>query len=176
MSQVRYHRVPETFWALAREHNWPEKTIILGLYVQTCKHRNTEGLYLLPLAYVSADLGWTPAVVERNMSQLGKAGFIKYDSRAELLLLPSALETQAPKAPMQIQGAISRLKYLPASPLLHDLYGYASTYSDGFADAIRVAFPVVTRVGTPNGKSNGKSDTHSSPLTRTQAHAQRTEG
>lgn len=167
MSQVRYHRVPEIFWALAREHNWPDKTVILGLYVQTCKHRTTEGLYSLPFPYVTGDLEWKTPIIEKAMGQLGKADFIRYDSRAEILLLPSALEMQAPKAPGQIEGAIRRLKYLPASPLIHDLYGYASTHASAFAEAMRVAFPAVTRVGTPSDYSNGKPDTHSSPLTRT---------
>lgn len=164
MSQVRYHRVPETFWTLTR--GWAEKTIILGLYLQTCKHRTTEGLYPLPLAYAAADLGWTPAVITRHLAILGRAGVVKYDSKAEVVLLPNALEIQAPKAPDPIKGAIRRLKEVPESPLLKDLYGYASTYSTAFAEAIREAFPVVTRVGTPGEHSNGKSNSHSSPLTQ----------
>lgn len=174
MSAGRYHRVPETFWQLAREHNWPERTVIVGLYLQTCKHRTTEGLYTLPLAYVAADLGWNVSVVEKQMSQLGKDGFIKYDSKAEVVLLSIALAVQAPKAPGQIEGAIRRLKYLPECPLLLDLYGYASTYSSAFAEAIREAFPVLTQIGTPNG--NGS--THPRPLTRTHSTTttSRTEG
>lgn len=153
---TRYYRVPTSFWGLARE--WDERTRNLGLYLQTCEHRTGEGLFRLPLAYAAEDLRWTVAVVERHMALLGRAGFIKYDSTAQVVLLPNALETQSPSAPKQIEGAIKRLKAVPPTPLLCDLYTHANTHSNALANEMRKAFPTAFETVT---------STHSSPLALT---------
>jgi hypothetical protein len=54
---IRYHRVDPHYWVLAK--NWDDRTRNVGMYVQTCRHRVTEGLFELPKAYMAADLGYT---------------------------------------------------------------------------------------------------------------------
>jgi len=133
---ARYYRVSPQYWHHSRD--WEDRLRLLGLYVQTCEHRTTEGLYRLPVAYIAADLGWPAKTVESKLADLQCVGFIKYDCKAEVLLLVNALETQAPSTDAQIKGAITRLASVPATPLLLALHDLAQVHASGLAEAIRV--------------------------------------
>lgn len=132
---ARYYRVSPQYWHLSRD--WEDRLRLLGLYVQTCEHRTTEGLYRLPLAYVNGDLGWPIKTVEHKLADLQTTGFIKYDAGAEVLLLLDALQVQPPTSEPQIKGAIARLRSVPATPLLLTLLDLAETHASGLAKAIR---------------------------------------
>jgi hypothetical protein len=162
---TRYHRVPTSFWMLSRD--WEDRLRNLGLYVQTCEHRTGEGLYRLPLAYVGADLAWPTGVPARQMRNLVTTGFVKYDERAEVVLLLDALKIQAPSTEKQILGAVTRLKAVPPTALLADLYSLANAHANGLAEAMRVGMGMeiedaLERVnsGRENGHSNSLSLSH----------------
>lgn len=133
---ARYYRVSPQYWHLSA--GWDDRLRLLGLYVQTCEHRTTEGLYRLPPAYVAADLDWPTRTVEAKLADLECAGFIKYDTKAQVLLLRDALEVQPPATEKQITGAIARLRNVPATPLLLDLCDLAEAHASGLAEAIRM--------------------------------------
>jgi hypothetical protein len=135
----RYFRVSPNYWHLAS--GWDDKTVIVGLYVQTCKHRHSEGLYHLPKEYIAGDLGYGASTVTKALKVLEGAGFVKYDKKASVILLMTALELQPPTTEKQVQGAIARIKTVPASPLLWDLYFHARSHSNGLANAIADVFP-----------------------------------
>lgn len=161
----RYNRVPASYWI--RSKGWEDRVRLLGVYVQTCDHRTTEGLYRLPAAYVAADLDWQVAVAERLLARLVDTGFVKYDQRAEVILLPSALEVQAPTTKKQIDGAVARIRMVPATPLLCELLDLATVHSNGLAEAIRMemadAFEsVVTQPATFHSNSQSLAHAHSS--------------
>lgn len=132
---ARYYRVSPQYWHVSRD--WEDRLRLLGLYVQTCEHRTTEGLYRLPLAYIAADLAWPIRTVEAKLGDLQTTTFVKYDRSAEVILLLDALEVQAPKTKDQVLGAIRRLQAVPATSLLLDLHDLASTHSTGLAVAMR---------------------------------------
>lgn len=146
---ARYYRVSPQYWHLSRD--WDDRLRLLGLYAQTCEHRTTEGLYRLPLAYVAADLGWPIKTVEQKFADLQTTGYVKYDVRAEVLLLLDALEVQAPKTPDQVTGAMRRLKTVPSTPLLLDLHDLASRNAPALAEALS------TELGLHSG---GNPSTH----------------
>lgn len=154
---ARYQRVSPNYWMLAK--GWDPKTTVTGLYVQTCRHRVTEGLYHLPKEYIAADLGYTPAVVSRALGTLTNAGLVKYDERGGVLLLLAALEMQVPTTEKQIQGAVDRIRMVPGSPLLWDLYCLARRHANGLADALANCFPeLAARNGSgPFESSNPRS-------------------
>jgi hypothetical protein len=141
----RYNRVSPNYWHLCRE--WNERTTIVGLYVQTCRHRHSEGLYHIPREYIAGDLGYTAHAVNRSLYIIENAGFVRYDRGANVLLLMTGLELQPPTSPRQIKGAIDRLRTLPASPLLRDLYFLARSHSNGLADSIAMEFPESIAMG-----------------------------
>lgn len=67
---ARYYPVSPLYWSDSKVQSWSNETKMLGLYLLTCEHRNLEGLYRLPFAYVEADLGWT-FTAEQIRSALG---------------------------------------------------------------------------------------------------------
>lgn len=113
-----YFRVDTKFWAHARRARWSTDATTLALYLLTCKHRHTEGLYELPLGYAAADTGLTLDQVDQALDDLVDDGFVEHDPAADLVLLPKALAYQAPSGGDQIVGAVRRLEELPDSPLL----------------------------------------------------------
>lgn len=137
----RYNRVPESFWQHATD--WDDRVRILAMYLLTCKHRTGEGLYQIPQAYIAADLGWPASTVKRQMGNLTSTDYVKYDAKAEVVLLPEALELQTPTSPTQVTGAIRRLKALPRTPLLMDFYFHANAHSNALANEMRIAWPGV---------------------------------
>lgn len=132
---ARYYRVSPQYWHLSRD--WEDRLRLLGLYVQTCEHRTTEGLYRLPVAYIAADLAWPAKTAEQKLADLATTGYIHYDDRAEVILVTDALEVQAPTTKDQVTGAIRRLRTVPATHLLLALYDLASTHSSGLAVAMQ---------------------------------------
>jgi hypothetical protein len=158
MSASRYYRVSPTYWHLAS--GWDDRTTNIGIYVQTCSHRHSEGLYYLPKEYIAADRGYTIPSVTKSLKVIADAGLVKYDAQTNVLLLMNALELQAPNTPLQIKGAIDRIRSVPRSPLLWDLYWLARSHSNGLADSMAMEFPFLLE------SQNGS---HSNPLTRSRA-------
>jgi hypothetical protein len=158
---TRYNRVNPEFWTRARE--WGDKTRVVGLYVLTTQHRSSEGLYSLPQPYIAADLRYAPAAVTAAMKALVEVEFIKYDDQAGVVFIPDALQLQAPTTPKQIQGAISRIRMVPRTPLLCDLYRVAATHANGLAAAMRDEFHELIEMALNSPESsNGRTPFESS--------------
>ena len=136
---ARYYPVSPLFWSDEKVQRWPDQTVLLALYLLTCDHRNLEGLYRLPYAYIQADLEWPEAEVRDRMQELIDDGFIQYDEAARVVFLPKALRYHQPKAKKQIQGAINELQAVPDTELW-----------DGFLDSARQFAPELAKaLGTP---------------------------
>lgn len=143
---ARYYPISPMFWADEKIQGWDDRTRLLALYTLTCDHRNLEGLYRLPWAYVSADLGWEAELVGEHMAKLLEDEFIEYDQGPKVVFVRNALKYQQPKSAPQIKGAISSLQEVPATPLLESLLAVADTHAKELAKAIRKAFR--DRLGT----------------------------
>ena len=116
-----YNRVSPRFWPEAQAGGWSDDMKMLGLYLLTCEHRTTEGLYRLPVEYMAADLSgadglgcdlagaWSAERVRQALAQLSADGFVKYDHAARVVFLPRALVYQAPENPNQRKAAIKSL-------------------------------------------------------------------
>lgn len=131
---ARYNRLSQLYWQRAR--GWDERTRNLGAYLHTCRHSTGEGYYALPVAYMADDMNWTTAIVLKSLRVLEDAGEINYDVRRGVVLVPEALQVQAPTTDKQIKGAIARIRMVPASPLLCVFYQHAVTHSNGLAESI----------------------------------------
>lgn len=140
MSHPRYHRVSPKFWSEAKRESWTEDARLLAIYLLTCGHRTTEGLFLLPKPYVSADLGWSSERLSEPFTELIERGFMAYDDEAEVILLTNALKYQRPDNPNQILGAIRSLEELPSTQLFALLIKSADTHAQAFGQALREAF------------------------------------
>ena len=138
---ARYYPISPMFWADDAVQEWEDQTRLLALYTLTCEHRNLEGLYRLPWAYVSADLGWEADTVGEHMARLLDAGFVEYDQGPKVIFVRNALKYQQPKSAPQIKGAISSLEQVPTTRLLDSLLTVADSHALKLAKAIRKAFP-----------------------------------
>jgi Mn-dependent DtxR family transcriptional regulator len=131
---ARYNRLSQLYWPRARD--WDEKTRNLGAYLHTCRHSTGEGYYALPVAYMADDMNWTVAIATKALKTLEDAGEVRFDPKAAVVLVPEALEVQAPTTEKQIKGAVARIRMVPLSYLLAEFYRLAVTHSNGLAEAI----------------------------------------
>lgn len=134
----RYFRVSPKFWADSAA--WSDDAKILSLYLLTCPHRATEGLYRLPKAYAQADLGWAREAFDKAFDELLAVGFISYDDDAQVVLIRKALKYQAPENDNQARGAIKSLAELPETRLWPEFRQLAERYSERLSKRLAEAF------------------------------------
>ena len=165
----RYHKVSPRFWTDEKVLRWNDDEKMLALYLLTCPHRTTEGLFRLPKLYMAADLGWSAERLEKPFAKLIGDGFMKYDEAVSIVLLCNALKYQKPENPNQRKGALSKLEELPATPLLWDLVELAEQYAPAFAEELIKHFgkALPEGLGKPqalnsNSNSNSKEECHDS--------------
>ena len=116
----RYFRVSVRFWSDEQVRKWPDNVKQLALYFLTCSHRSLEGIFVLPLEYVCADLQWSARRVKKAMAVLNENGFLRYDPATKVMLIRNALRYQCPESENVIKGAIRRILDLPNTPLLDE--------------------------------------------------------
>ena len=125
---------------------------VLEFYLRTCPQRSTEGLFRFNLGAAGEDLGFDRAELQCAQSELVECRRpFMFDDQAGIVLDLSALkdnpigrkngEWNDKPRDKRITGAISKLKSLPPSPLLRQLYVLAGRHSPEFADAMREDFP-----------------------------------
>lgn len=113
---LKYSRTPGVFWQMTM--HWPDQMKLAALYASTCPHRTLEGIYVLPLPYISADLRWTTTKVSKAITFLTDALFLRFDSATSVLLLTDALKVQAPENENQAKSCLRRIANLPTTELL----------------------------------------------------------
>lgn len=139
-----YYPVSPMFWRDEEVRTWlaagHDRTVLLALYLLTCRHRNLEGLYLLPWGWVENELAWEAECVAEQAARLTEAGFIQYDEKPEVVFVRNALKYQQPKSERQIKGAINALQEVPKNSLFPALGETAKAHAPEFYKAIRKAF------------------------------------
>jgi len=133
LSDFKYHRVSSRFWTDEKTMRWDDDTRLLALYLLTCPHRTTEGLFRLPKPYIAADLGWSMERLEKPFAKLLADGFIKYDETVSVMLLPNALKYNPPENTNQAIRAARAVAELPETPLLREFQRLAEQYSERLA-------------------------------------------
>lgn len=134
---AHFYPVSPKFWDDEKVCGWNDSQRLLASYLLTCKHRNLEGLYKLPVNYAAEDLHWTPAKVRKYLDALIAEGFCEYDEGTKVLLLPNALDYYQPKTTPQLKGALADLAGLPATPLKQRFLERAKSFgADKLVDAL----------------------------------------
>jgi len=136
--QVSPHIHTPAFRSLRQ--NYP-KAYELRMYHLTCRHRNSEGLFWLPIQYQAIDIGMTEEEVNSALHVLHEHGYSDYDHEAEVILDRMALDYYKPKGASQIKGAINKLESVPQTPLKRELVRVAFIRAPDFADELIAAFP-----------------------------------
>jgi len=109
---------------------------VVYLYVLSCRHRNSEGLFVLPMPYVANDLGMSLEDVAAARQRLEATGFIAYDDGSGVLLDRKALEYYQPVGQKQVLGAVRAFQAVPKTPLRAELLKLAYLHAPDLADAI----------------------------------------
>jgi hypothetical protein len=151
---MRYHRIDPRFWTDPAVRGWSDDAKLLALYLLTCPHRTTEGLFRLPKAYIQADLEWSAERLAEPFAELlaernGEPGFIAYDERAQVVLLRDALKDQPPQNDNQVTAALRSLDELPATHLTCEFKQLAERFCqrlakrlpEGFGQGLREPIP-----------------------------------
>lgn len=139
----------------------------LYLYLQTCRHRNSEGLFCLPTSYAATDTGMTATEIETAFSTLIDAGYIAYDEEREVLLDRHALRFFQPTGIKQIRGAVRVFQRVHTSSLKVELLRLAYVFAEDFAEALTEACPELVSEALPQVNSaNAATDTLSNTMDR----------
>ena len=136
----KHNRISSNFWCDEKVMSWDNDTVYLALYLLTCPHKKTEGLFRLPKGYIAADLHWSLEKLEKPFTQLLEADFIKYDEKVEVIYIINALKYQIPENPNQEKAAIKKLRFLPETYLLDEFIKQAAKYKKGFAERLKKEF------------------------------------
>jgi len=167
-----YTRIARSYVHRAKVANWDDATKWFGIYLQVTPHRTPEGVFILPIEYICADLGWPVKKVNRCLATLVASKFIAYDETHRMFLLREVLKVQIPENPNQALGALRRLKELPDSPILLEFLELsrqacfrkgAGSAAQSFFTKLEEAF--TERFGQPLGQPLGEG--LSKPLTLT---------
>lgn len=75
----RYGKIESGFWHSPKVRKLSEHGKFLLLYLFSCPHGNAIGCFVLPVGYVSADLGWSDETVTQTLSELFQKGLIERD-------------------------------------------------------------------------------------------------
>ena len=134
-----YFRVSPKFWA--DTEGWTDDARLLALYVLTCEHRSTEGLFRLPTRYIAADLAWSKQRLEQPFADLLTEGFIEYDHERSLMLIVNAMKYQSPQNPNQVVHALRKLESVPVdSPLTSTFKLLAERFCQRLAEQLPEGF------------------------------------
>jgi hypothetical protein len=137
----------------------------LYLYQDRCRHRNSEGIFWLPLSYVTADIGMTPQEVGGAMKVLEQAGYVNFDYQNDVLLDRLALKFFKPSGEKQIKGAVRVFTQVPESPLKVEFDKLAFIYASDFADHLVEACPELAEAALANNPIDAVSKELDSPST-----------
>jgi hypothetical protein len=158
-ADVRYYRVAPKFWSRAEQRGWDDDTKLLALYLLTCPHRTTEGLYRLPLKYAQADLEWSPQRLGERLQRLTDDGFCDYDHDAGVVLILGALKYQACANPNMAQAAVKRLAELPETRLRATFQRLVERFDQQLRKLLPEGFgePQALALALPQAPSPGES-------------------
>lgn len=171
-----YHRVYSRLWVNPAYRSCSEDGRHALVYLLTCPHRNTEGLFRLPIPLAAYDLGWQHDRTGTALAELEATGFIAIDRDTDLVWLVNAVKWNAPRGPKQIKGAVNVLAEVPSSPLRAQYLdrcrsvcpelAAAITEHLGWSETVSEGFPYPSDSSFSFSSSNSTPPTPPSPQTQ----------
>lgn len=130
-----YHGVHTMFWAETRA--WADDERVCALFLLTCEHRRTEGLYRLPSVYAAHDMGWGVDRFDGALRLLQQRGWVIRED--DWVLLVNGLRWNAPKGEPQEKGAARVVENVPRdSRVYRAFYDQAGRYAEGLRTRLEV--------------------------------------
>lgn len=81
----KFAQIEVGFWRSKKLVGASIEAKLLALYILSSPHRNSAGIFYMPMAYIQADLGWTEKQVRIQVSELARRRFIEFDERVSIL-------------------------------------------------------------------------------------------
>jgi hypothetical protein len=158
MTGARYHKVYTRLWSSPEFRVASDDQRLATVYVLTCRHRTTEGLFVLPLPLAAHELGWPIDRTRAAFELLERTHFVAVDSDTDVIWLVNAVAWNKPKGPKQLQGAVNTLAEVP------DTFLRPHYLLKCRADCPDLAAAIESQLGWPDTLSDTLSDTPSIPL------------
>lgn len=115
-----YGRVHTAFWMSTDIHGLSDDAKLLALYLLTCQHTTIAGVYRLPNAYVSDDLGWPPERVSNGLTELLRRGFVTLCGASKWVFVRKFLVWNPPEGPNQWKAVRRIADSIPSSCAFRD--------------------------------------------------------
>ncbi len=80
----QYGKIESFFWQNPKTQRLSDRGKILLLYLFSCPHGNSIGLFVLRRGYIMEDLGWQPESVTAAVAEIVDAGFVERDESTGL--------------------------------------------------------------------------------------------
>jgi len=112
---MRYAKFNSRFWKSKKIKALSMETKALGAYLISSPHSNQLGCYLLPLGYITIDLGIDKDKVIQGINELEKIGFLKYCYDTEYVFICKYLSYDMPLNSNSWKGLFSQLEEIPNS-------------------------------------------------------------
>ena len=134
---MSYSKVNKSFWYDSKVENWDFESKFFALYLLTNHHSNTEGLYKLPLAYISFDLKLEKEKIKDLLNYLIKEDFINYDQQNSIVFIKKGLKYNKIKNKSQRKSAFNKIDNLSQSYLFQQFIKAAEKYDPQFAKFVK---------------------------------------
>ena len=132
---MKYQNVWGEFWRETRA--WSQDERVLALYLLTCEHRRTEGLFVLPAAYAAYDLDWETPRVTKNLAHLIARRWAM--QHGDWVLIVNALRYDRPSRGNQMKGAVKAVAGAPVdTDVYRTFYAKAFEHCPEFAEMLRL--------------------------------------
>lgn len=118
---MRYQKIHCQIWHDEKFRSLNDDQQKLFLYVLTSPHSNSLGAYVLPKAYIMADLKWSSRRVNAIFAQLIDVGVIAYDHLKSIIVIKNHLKHNSLENPNQAKSAMKAIKSLPKSYIYKEI-------------------------------------------------------
>jgi len=117
---AEYGIIYKKFWNNPKTKILSDDVKLLWLYLLSSPHSNCSGFYVISKQYIISDLKWDNKKLEKAFSVLIKKNMIKYDEKAETILIPSWFEYNKINSKNQLKKAKSELTEIPKTQLAQE--------------------------------------------------------
>ncbi|MGB1214593.1 MAG: hypothetical protein ACPG4X_14610 [Pikeienuella sp.] len=111
---AEYGKVETGFWGWARRCHLSDEARQLALYLLTCPHRNSIGVYYLPDGYVLSDLGWSLETVSERFMELFQNRFVYRCERTDFVFIRDHISHNPPSNPNVTTSMLKLVQAIPS--------------------------------------------------------------
>lgn len=151
-----YGRVFSCFWSSSDMRSLSEDGRTMALYLMTCPHATSAGVFRLPDGYACEDLQWPAERVSEGFAELLSKGFANRCETTKWVWIRKHLDWNPPENPNQRKGAQKAALQVP------DECGWK-------LDFMRVCGPLLAIEGSVNQNPSG---TLSEPFRNTESESE----